>query len=243
METSAYHTTFEKEDNYWWHAARRRIICHLRKKLSQTDHSTILNLGCGAGGLSQDLSSAGTVWSLDFSNEALKLCQRRELSHLVQGNGGELPFQENSFDEIYALDLLEHLEDDLAGAKDICRTLKPKTGFAILTVPAYQFMWSHMDTLAHHYRRYTYTSFKQVLCEAGFHIEHLSYFNTFLFPLALIFKLLEKKPKQNDPESFLPTLPTPINATFKTIYSLERHFLNKIKFPFGVSLLAILKKI
>ncbi len=242
MQTTAYQTTFEKEDNYWWHAARRQIISHLREKQAQTNFPSILNLGCGTGGLSEDLSDSGKVHSLDYSNDALKCCRQRKLTDLVQGNGGQLPFQANSFDEIYALDMLEHLEDDLAGTKDIYNALKPKTGFSILTVPAYQFMWSHMDTIAHHYRRYTYTNFKKLLLDAGFKIEKLSYFNSFLFPLALIFKLLEKKPKKNDDESFLPTLHPLINTTFKEIYAFEKHFLNTIKFPFGVSLIAVVKK-
>lgn len=242
MQHSAYQTTFEKEDNYWWHAARREIVGSLRKNFTQTETPTILNLGCGTGGLSKDLSEIGKVWSLDFSQEALKCCQQRELFPLIQGNGGQIPFQENQFDEIYALDLLEHLEDDLAGAKDIYRCLKPQTGFAILTVPAYQFMWSHMDTIAHHYRRYTYTNFKELLSKAGFKIEQLSYFNSFLFPLALVFKLLEKRPNKDDEEAFLPSLPPLINTTFKSIYASERHFLNHLKFPFGVSLIATVRK-
>lgn len=242
MEIHAYQTTFEKENTYWWHAARREIALYLRRYYGVEDDPLVLNIGCGTGGLSWDLASLAKVVSLDLSHEALRFCQQKNLNKLVQGNGEHLPFQNNSCDEIYALDFLEHLPNDLMGAKEIYRCLKPKTGFAVITVPAYRFLWSPMDELAHHHRRYRRKDLSKLLSEAGFSITQLSYANFFLFPLALFFKKSERKSKRKEEEQFLPTLPSTINTLFKKIFAAEKYLLPRVRFPFGVSLIAILRK-
>lgn len=242
MLISAYETTHNNEDTYWWYTARREIVLHLRRRYAGAANPLALNIGCGTGGLSYDLENSGRVISLDLEREALRFCRGKNLTRLVQGNGSSLPIQSNSCDEIYALDFLEHLEDDAAGAKEILRCLKPKTGFAVVTVPAFSFLWSRMDDIAHHQRRYRRKDFRRLMVQTGFSIEFLTYINCFLFPLALVFKLAERKSKRNDDEAFLPSLPAWLNVLFKKIFTAEKYFLPWVSFPVGVSLLVVLRK-
>ena len=243
MHKSAYQTTFEKENTYWWHTARRNISLYLRERLSQTKQPVALNIGCGTGSFSSTLSDKTRTISIDLEMEALRFCQQRGLGNLICGNGEKLPIGNNSCDEIYALDFLEHLSHESKGASEIYRCLKPQTGFALTTVPAFSFLWSQMDEFTHHYRRYKKKEFTRLLRDSGFFIEKITYYNFFLFPLAFIFKLLEHKSKKFDEESLIPPIPKWLNFIFKKIFSSEKIFIPRFVFPFGVSIIAIVRKI
>ena len=90
----------------------------------------------------------------------------------------------NSFDAVLMLDVLEHLEDDVACARSAASVLKPG-GLMLLTVPAYQWLYGPHDTAHHHHRRYTRRQVRDVLSQAGLNIRYTSYYNALLFPLAL----------------------------------------------------------
>lgn len=242
MQSISYESIFKKEKNYWWYAARREIISCLRKIYETTPSPVALNIGCGTGELSLDLENQVHIINLDFNRDALLFCRQKNLRKLLQADGSRLPVQNNRMDEVYALDFLEHLENDREGLREIYRCLKPVSGRAIITVPAFSFLWSKMDHLAHHRRRYRLKEFKKLLLEAGFKIHLLSYYNFFLFPLGFVFKILEKKSKRTDEEAFIPSVPGGINILLKKIFSSERFFLPKVKFPFGVSIIAVIEK-
>jgi len=242
LQKSAYQTTFEKENTYWWHTARRNISLYLRDRLSQIKQPVALNIGCGTGSFSSTLSDKTRIISIDLEMDALRFCQQRGLRNLICGNGEKLPIESDSCDEIYALDILEHLSHESKGASEIYRCLKPQTGFALITVPAFSFLWSQMDDITHHYRRYKKKEFYRLLRETGFSIEKITYYNFFLFPIALIFKLLERKGKKSEEESLIPTIPKWLNFIFKKIFSSEKIFIPRFAFPFGVSIIAIVRK-
>lgn len=162
---------------------------------------------------------------------------------MVTGSGYELPFQDDSFDMVALFDVIEHIPDDHRVLSEVRRVLKPN-GQVFISVPAYQFMFSQNDRVAHHLRRYTATRLNQVLETAGLHSKKTTYFNTFLFPLILpavmVLKLKERlfglpEGMTNLSHEFK----EPVNGIFAWIMSAERWLLRHIEFPFGHSLIAM----
>lgn len=145
-----------------------------------------------------------------------------------------------SFDLVTLFDVLEHFEDDGA-ALAIYERLN-SGGYVVLTVPAFRFLWSEHDDLAHHQRRYTKRELQDTLEKAGFRIVRLSYFNFFLFPVVAVARLAKKFLGINTgaTDFFMPS--APINSLLASLFSAERYFLRYINFPFGVSIIAIAQK-
>jgi SAM-dependent methyltransferase len=154
-----------------------------------------------------------------------------------------LPFEDNTFDVITILDVLEHLDDDRAMLRELHRVLR-RGGLLLLSVPAYRFLWGPQDEIAHHKRRYVSPEIKQRLREAGFKLRRLSYFNTFLFPaIAGVRVLRPYKPGSADLKSdFTMTKPGPMNSLLGRLFALEAPLVERVDLPFGVSILGLAYK-
>jgi hypothetical protein len=98
-------------------------------------------------------------------------------------------------------------------------------------------MWSAHDEVNHHKRRYTRSTLRKVVDEAGLKLEMLSWFNSLLFPLAAAARLAGRLTGKQDSDDKMP--PAPVNALFEAIFGLERYALGRVPFPPGVSLVAI----
>jgi hypothetical protein len=59
-------------------------------------------------------------------------------------------------------------------------------GTLLVSVPAFQFLWSVHDEVLHHVRRYTAGRLRRALVDAGFTVRRLTYTNTLAFPPALV---------------------------------------------------------
>ena len=92
----------------------------------------------------------------------------------MRGRAGHLPFADDTVDVVAALDVLEHLHDELAAIEECRRVLRPG-GHFILYVPAYQLLWGHEDVISHHLRRYRRGQIRRLLTAAGFDIVHLGW--------------------------------------------------------------------
>ena len=123
------------------------------------------------------------VIGLDSEIYSHSLTKRRfSTIPLINGDLLSLPFKTNSIEMIIASDVLEHLEEDAIGMKEIHRVLK-REGEAILTVPAFQVMWGIQDKVGRHKRRYSKKQFIKKIEGEGFKVLRSSYFNFFFFPL------------------------------------------------------------
>ena len=246
MERSFYKSYFQVEKEHWLMRGRRAIVEDMlsrfgSKKPAQTK---VLDFGCGSGLFVGELAEKGyQSYGLDISHEAIKFGERQGIKNLGVIDSHKIHHPDNFFDVILVLDVLEHLEDESWALKEMHRALKPG-GIVISMVPAYEWMWGVQDEVAHHYRRYTKTRLLKAVNDSGsWKILHSSYFNTFLFlPIAgvrLISKVFKLKKRQSDFDinnEFL-------NKTFGSIFNAERKTLKNIKYPFGVSILAVVQKI
>lgn len=208
----------------------------------------IIDWGCGPGGNFPVLSKFGKVLGVDVSDEALKLCQEKGFTNIAKaGTLAEftsLPLNPGNgkFDLLTAFDVLEHIPDDHAFLQDVKTLLKPN-GYILLTVPAYQFLWSELDIVLKHYRRYTASQLQSKLERAGYEVKKISYFMSFLAPLIIIYRTcrkfmgLEKAPMFSYIE-----FPRFINNLFINFNHLEAILMKFFKLPFGISIIVLVKK-
>ncbi|MGC9329031.1 MAG: class I SAM-dependent DNA methyltransferase, partial [Candidatus Hinthialibacter sp.] len=203
----------------------------------------ILEFGCGTGLTLAALSPDAEVFGMDASPKALEYCRKRELTrlHLIDTNKPlpeANPFHE-SFDLILLLDVLEHLDDEIAVLQSLRSWLRPG-GALIAAVPAFSWLWSGEDAVSHHRRRYTQKSLRRTLHSAGFRTIRDTYFNFFLFPLqaGVIFANRIFRPRTLHQSNLTP-LPFGLNSLLTCIMASERHVLKYVNLPVGGSVLSI----
>ena len=239
-----YKLFYEIQKKHWWFVSKKKIVsCFIENILNgqKKKEINILDVGCGSGLMLEKLSEYGTVYGMDFSDEAIKFSGEIFAGEIRKGAlPNEVPFEDNFFDLIVALDVIEHIDEDIDSLKTIKTKLK-KGGKAIITVPAYMFLWSEFDEINQHKRRYTVSDLKNKLEKSGLGINKISYYNTFLFPIVYIVRIGNKLLKKNaENEVNMPA--KYVNIILEKIFSFESLLLNKINMPFGVSILAIVEK-
>lgn len=241
MEEKVYHTNFKLEDTYWWFVARNSIIQNSIGLLTNLNKkSKVLDVGCGTGGFASKILDDYEVYGMDTSELALEYSKSRGIKNLFLGTLQEMD-KSIKFDAITILDVIEHIEDDKSIVKECFDRLK-KDGYIIASVPAYMFMWSHHDVKHMHYRRYTKRNFKKLIKSAGFELLYSSYFNTLLFPLAIIKRYIDKLFNIKKEDMGVDEVSDTINNILKKIFKFEINLIPKIQLPFGLSILVIAKK-
>ncbi len=237
-----YDLLYRTEGTQWWYRVRRAIVISIVTKYAEKSQHPlkILDVGCGTGALLSELKRFGAVDGLDKSADAVAYCTVRGLTSVAVGAAERLPYQDEIFDVVVALDVLEHLPDDSMGSRELARVLK-KGGIVIITVPAFQFLWGVTDVISHHYRRYRLKEIVRVVRDAGLAITRATYFNTLLFPAIAIVRLgarllFRKDASENEMGGAIG------NALFYRIFRAESLLLPHVNFPFGVSALIIGEK-
>lgn len=264
MNPEEYSRMHTLETNYWWFAGRRAIVaCLLQEAISSRPQTAspclrLLDLGCGTGANLPTVSEVvcadkstpeGHVAALDFSPLALEFA-REHLGDLpvslLRGDATRLPFASESFDIVTMLDVLEHVEDDASAVGEIFRVLKPGGAF-VLSVPAYQKLWSAHDEALHHFRRYEYSGLRAVLRKGGFQVWRLSFAMSLMPPVAWFWRRFILPFKPNRPRdatrhsegAVLPAVPRALNAALVKYLECEGQIIRRRPLKFGTSLVAI----
>ena len=247
MDTLIYQGIASIEQRHWWYRGRREIIMRLLGRIgfavSACAPRMILSVGCGSGEEIRFLGRFGKVYGIDPGEDAIRFCRAAGIGEQVKRASAEqIPFPDKSFDAVFVLDVLEHVRDDERALAQIYRVLKPG-GIVVVSVPAYAWLWSRADMRSHHFRRYTRHALEEKCSRAGFTILRATYCNAILFlPLAVI-KLLTRVWEPSccvGAEVQMP--PTGANRILSWLFSLEAPLIARIDFPFGLSVLAILRK-
>jgi SAM-dependent methyltransferase len=232
---------FLNEDRYWWFVSRRELVLDLVRGLGTPADARILDVGCGTGATASALRAFGRVQGVDCSPLALECCARRGLSEIQLGKAEKLPQTSESIDVIVATDILEHLDDDLAALAEFRRVLKPG-GHAVVTVPAYQALWSEHDEALMHRRRYVARLLDQRIKQARLETVRLTYALSFLLPLALG-RLRKRAPRAGRiAEAQVPALPEALNSALIRFQRLETALLRRMNLPWGLSVVAVIRK-
>lgn len=241
MKSVVYKDMYEHEMTHWWYRVRRNLVKNLITTYSQNKKDNqILDIGCGTGALMKEIASGGTVTGVDFSADAVHFCKQRGLENVVQGSVTSLPFLNDTFDIVLALDILEHVEDDGQAVQEISRVLKPG-GVAIIFVPAFMVLWGSTDEVSEHKRRYRKKQLLEVLKPSFFKIERISYFNFLLFTPILLLRALARLLRITFVDEYKPGTGF-LNKILYTIFIFEIRVLRYVSFPFGVSIMALCRK-
>lgn len=241
MERTVYDRMHELESGHWWFVARRKVIAALiDRHLHRKSDAAILEAGCGSGGNLLMLGQFGQVDAFEYDATARRhAAEKARIDVRFGALPDDLPFDDRRYDLIGLFDVLEHIEADTASLAALRDRLSDR-GVILVTVPAFPWLWSRHDERHHHFRRYTRSSLAKVAGAAGLKVRYASYFNFFLFPLAVTARGLKRLTGSDTPDD---TMPAPlVNATLTRIFGIERHLVGRIRLPVGLSLAAILEK-
>jgi ubiquinone/menaquinone biosynthesis C-methylase UbiE len=239
MRKDLYRDLETQEKTHWWHLSKKRLVRSILKKYCKKQ-PTILDVGCGSGMILEEFSDIGKMWGIDFEKEAIDICKEKGLNNVKLGSVEKLPPFKQKFDCILALDVIEHVDEDKA-LNEIYKALKPK-GKLIITVPAYQWMWSTWDVILHHKKRYTASSLKSLLESHNFTQQKLSYFYSFLLPpVYIIRKMKNQKSKKEYKSDFLISSKF-INMMLGSLAKIELAYFQNHTIPFGLSVVAVAQK-
>ena len=244
MEKYLYKKLYQIESHYWWHKGRRKLLGNFLKKCCNgCKNPIILDAGCGTGANLEFLSAYGKAIGVDNSKDALHFCKSNQLNRLALGDIEHLPFPSNSFDGVVALDVIEHMKDDLICLKEFYRVLKPG-GFLIICTAAHQILWSYWDELSHHYRRYSRKDSSQKLIDVGFAKVTTSHFNFFMTPIIAMVRCCKSFFLNEDDKNIsdFHALPNILNSFLIQVLTFESLIMNIFPIPFGMSLICVSKK-
>ena len=230
------------ETSHFWFVGKRGFLkVALDGQFGGKSGIKALDVGCGSGAVMEFLDSRGyETYGIDMSEVAIAFCKERGL-RAEYGTADKIRSPDATFDAVFALDVLEHIEDDGKAVAEIARVLKPG-GVFIATVPAHQFLFSYHDRLLHHKRRYGKTELI-ALIQTQFSIESISWIHaSILFPVIasrLAKKALRVSSKTSDVKPIHPLL----NKIGSMVYAVELAWFRAFKrLPFGLSLMVIAQK-
>jgi 2-polyprenyl-3-methyl-5-hydroxy-6-metoxy-1,4-benzoquinol methylase len=240
MERNVYIRQYNQNKNHWWFEGRKLILSKLLNKYFN-NKINILDYGCGVGINLGMLSKFGKVFYYDKSRLAINYVKKKYYNKKFFININKLYKYKKKFDLVVATDVIEHIKNDKKEIIKISHLLK-KDGYILITVPAFQSLYSSKDISLKHYRRYNKENLRDLL-NKYFHVIQFTYFNFILFlPIAMFiffFKITKIKfinSVEEKPNFF-------INKLAFYLFAFESFFISKMKFPFGISLLFFGKKI
>lgn len=245
MDPREYELMYRVEDRHWWYRGMASIT---RAILTQWVQSAapikILDAGCGTGAaMTTYLADFGEVTGVDLYPQALEFSRKRNVERLARASVVDLPFASSSFDLVTSFDVLYErgVSDELSALREFSRVLRG-SGKVLLRLPAYDWLRGRHDIRVHTRRRYTAQLVRRLLSECGFVVEHLSYANMFLFPLAVLKRLGERFFRTGEEDSDLSMDTGLMNGLFESILASEAGLVSRMSLPYGLSVIAVARK-
>jgi SAM-dependent methyltransferase len=244
MDERLMKAMLEVDEHHWWYRGRRRIIRAELARLPLPDHAVVLDAGCGSGRTMEELVDFGEVHGVELDPDAAEVARARGSGEVVIGRLEELPWAPATFDLITCLDVIEHTPDDRATLRELRRVARPG-GWLLVTVPAYQSLWSTHDEANHHYRRYVRRSLRDAAVDAGWRVERMTSFNSLLLAPAAAVRIAQRRRVGRGDGTYTPDLklgPTWLNGVLERPMRAEARWLTRGRtLPAGLSLLAVLQ--
>jgi SAM-dependent methyltransferase len=227
------------DSTHWWYRARRDILAdYLTREAKLPQDGRILEIGCGTGHNLPMLAQFGTVEAIEIDPAAREIASERLGRPISAAPLPMLPgIERGAYDLIAVLDVVEHIEDDVAALRAMAACLKPG-GKILVTVPAHRWMWSAHDVVNHHHRRYSKATLAKAISDAGLRSNGLRYFNSLLFPLAAAARVAGRMTGRDDSDDSPP--PPVLNRLFEAIFRFERHLVGRVPLSPGVSIVTLL---
>jgi SAM-dependent methyltransferase len=241
MNLEEFQRLSDLERDYWWHRGRRAIIRRLLRRPQSPGGGWIADVGCGTGGNLQVLEHFGAVLSVDPIGPALVLAREAGCTRTIQASADSLPLARDSMTRVVMLDVIEHIDDERAVLAECVRVLRPG-GQLLLTVPAYQWLWSGHDEALGHKRRYVRGDLVAKLRAAGLEVVFSSYVITFVFPLFASYRIFERALRHRQASSYV-AVPAAIDWLFTALLRFEGWLVEYgVRLPFGTSIVTLARK-
>jgi SAM-dependent methyltransferase len=244
MDPRELQAMLDHDEHHWWYRGRRRIVRAELDKLALGGRPRVLDAGCGSGRTLDELAGYGEVSGIDLSEAAVGAARERGHADLHVGPVERLPWPDATFDLVTSLDVIEHTDDDRVTLRELLRVTKPG-GHLLVTVPAYQALWSAHDVVNLHKRRYDRRMLRAAAAESGWSVERMTAFNSLLLAPAAAVRLLQRL-RPVDPATHTSELelsPPWLNATLELPLRAEAAWLARGRtLPAGLSLLALLRR-
>ncbi|MFT5143296.1 MAG: SAM-dependent methyltransferase [Rhodothermales bacterium] len=222
------------EDRHWWFEGRRRILRSVLTRIEAC--GPLVEVGCGNGANLEMLAEFGALTGIEPFAEDRDRAASRGIGQVIPGSLPDRMPAGRSFQTVLALDVIEHVEEELLAAETLARLVAPG-GHLVVTVPAYQWMWSDHDVRNGHFRRYSRASLRGLLQKTGLRVDRVSYFNSFLLPPIAAVRVLGRFGGLSGAGTSLP--PEAVNRVLMKLLAFESRLLARFNLPAGVSLMAV----
>lgn len=239
MEKYLYADLYELEEKHWWHVSKRETCFYLISKFLKSENPKILDVGCGAGKNMETFGRIGKIWGIDIEKESMNYCLMRGLRKIKLASSEKTGYPDNFFNLVSLLDVLEHTEEKKT-LTEMRRILK-KNGLILITVPAYNWLWSRWDEILHHKRRYNKKQLTGVLEENRFKILEISYMHPYLILPVYIIRFIRSKFSGRKYKSDFQIINPLLNFFLLAIARLQLKLMHLISIPFGTSIICIAK--
>jgi SAM-dependent methyltransferase len=242
MDEHLMRTMLDVDEHHWWYRGRRRIIRAELDRLPLPAAASVLDAGCGSGRTLRELSDYGSeVVGIELDAEAAEVARSRGHGEVRVGRLEQLPYDDDRFDLVTCLDVVEHTPDDRVAMRELRRVCKPG-GWLLVTVPAYPALWSLHDEANHHYRRYRRGTLAAAARDAGWRVCRMTSFNSLLLAPAAVVRLVQRRRPRERYRPEITLGPAWLNALLERPLRLEAHWLAAGRtLPVGLSLLALLE--
>lgn len=245
MRTNEYELVRQVQGRHWWWLGRESIIeTVIDKHIDTSTKLDIADVGCGFGANISMLRKYGDVTGLELNEEAVENVRQRWGNSVKTVNWQSPNPLANRFEFMLLADVLEHIPDDQEAVDWMSHHLKAG-GYAMITVPAHKFLWTQMDEVLDHHRRYSKRSLL-ALFDSRFEVVYCSYYNMFLFPVKVCFVMFDRLKRMLQPKaqkrSYNDMPPSFVNSVFKHILMAEASLVRRTIIPFGVGVVCLVRK-
>lgn len=243
MDHAAFSHMAATEATHWWFVGRRAVIDALLDGIDLPASGQILEAGCGTGGNLASLARRGRIAAFEPHIDALAFARERHPEVQIQEAAlpYPLPYEPASFDLVAALDVLEHVDNDVDAARALVALVRPG-GWLLVTVPAHQALWGSHDRRLHHMRRYGRRQVLALFDTPELELVRFTPFNLILSPIAMVYRVAERSLGVDlGNQERLP--PRVLNELLARTFAFESALLRKgVPVPFGLSYAALLRR-
>jgi SAM-dependent methyltransferase len=243
VDPHEYEAMLALDERHWWYRGRRAVLDAVlsRIELPPPREARLLDAGCGSGRTLDELARRGDARGIELNPLGAQAARAR--GHGVQEAPVEdIPHENESFDLVTCLDVIEHTDDDVASLRELARVTK-RDGRLIVTVPAHPRLWSRHDELNGHRRRYTRATLRTAASEGGWVVTRETGFNVAYLPFAALVRMTRRRETSETSASELNLTPERLNPALELPLKAEAALIRRgYDLPPGLSLLAVLRK-
>ena len=243
MRDEAFDVMARLEREHWWFRAKRELAAQELARAG-TRPGAIADVGCGTGATTAALRALGfgTTIGIDPSPYAIRLARAGDGdTPFVVARAEALPLRARSSRGVVCMDVLEHVEDDVAALGELARVVEPGSTL-VLTVPAYMWAWSEHDRVLGHRRRYTARALRDRVAAAGLVVTRCTYFHSWLVPLAFLVRKTALGRLARGSQEEASFVSPGVNRLFYLLTRIERGIIHRLPLPFGLSIMVVARR-